>query len=66
MPAGGGECGCAQDGGKRKKKSASKKRGLTKYNKFMRSEIQKVKKENPNLTHQEAFKKAAGNWKGNK
>ena len=66
MPTGGSECGCAQDGGKRKKKTATKKRGLTDYNKFMRSEIQKVKKENPKLTHQEAFKKAAGNWKGKK
>ena len=66
MPAGGGECGCSQDGGKRKKKAVSKKRGLSDYNKFMKTEIQKVKKENPNLTHQQAFKKAAGNCKGNK
>jgi hypothetical protein len=66
MPTGGGECGCSQDGGKRKKKAVSKKRRLTNYNKFMRNEIQKVKKEYPKLTHQEAFKKAAGNWKGKK
>lgn len=66
MPTGGGECGCAQDGGKRKKKAASKKRGLSDYNKFMKTEIKKVKSENPKLTHQEAFKKAAGNWKGKK
>lgn len=65
MPVGGGECGCSQDGGK-KKKAASKKRILTDYNKFMRTEIQNVKKNNPNLTHQQAFKKAAGNWKGKK
>ena len=44
MPTGGGECGCSQDGGKRKKKAVSKKRRLTNYNKFMRNEIQKVKK----------------------
>tara|TARA_Y100000389_G_scaffold1567_1_gene1595 strand:- start:1980 stop:2177 length:198 start_codon:yes stop_codon:yes gene_type:complete len=65
MPTGGSECGCSQDGGKRKK-VASKKRGLSDYNKFMKTEIQKVKKENPKLTHQQAFKKAASNWKGKK
>ena len=64
MPTGGGECGCSQDGGKRKKKAASKKRELSAYNKFMKTEIQKVKKADPSLSHQEAFKKAAGNWKG--
>jgi hypothetical protein len=66
MPTGGSECGCAQDGGKRKKKAASKKRGLSDYNIFMKTEIQKVKKEFPKLTHQQAFKKAAGNWKSKK
>lgn len=64
MPTGGSDCGCAQNGGK--KKGASKKRGLSDYNKFMKSEIQKVKKENPKLTHQQAFKKAASNWTGKK
>ena len=64
MPTGGSECGCAQDGGKRKKKAKTKKRGLSPYNKFMKTEIKKVKNENPSLSHQEAFKKAAGNWKG--
>ena len=33
------------------------------YNTFMKSEIAKVKKDNPKLDHKEAFKKAAANWK---
>jgi hypothetical protein len=60
MRTGGSNCNCeSQSGGKCKRK-------LTAYNKFMKTEIQKVKKAEPNLTHQQAFKKAAGNWKGKK
>jgi hypothetical protein len=33
------------------------------YNKYMKDEIAKVKKANPELTHKEAFKVAANNWK---
>lgn len=47
-------------GGKRK---ANKPRKLSEYNKFMKKEIPLVKKNNPKLSHMEAFKKAAGNWK---
>jgi hypothetical protein len=68
MPKGGNNCGCGcetQNGGK--KIAASKKsRKLSEYNKFMKTELQKVKKENPKLTHQQAFKKAASNWKRKK
>lgn len=42
-----------------------KKRGTRKqspYNKFMKIEIKKVKKENPSMDHKDAFKLAASNW----
>ncbi|CAG8489007.1 16297_t:CDS:2 [Funneliformis caledonium] len=44
------------------KKSATAKK-LTPYNKFMKTEIIKVKAENPNLQHKEAFKMVAQRWK---
>ena len=37
-------------------------RKLSAYNLFMRTEIPKVKKANPKLTHKEAFQKAAANY----
>ncbi|CAG8548197.1 21405_t:CDS:2 [Gigaspora rosea] len=43
------------------KKSAAKK--LSPYNKFMKTELAKVKTENPTLNHKEAFKMAAQRWK---
>eukprot|EP00842_Homolaphlyctis_polyrhiza_P005406 jgi/Hompol1/5867/HPOL_000117-RA len=47
-----------------KKASAAKgSRPLTPYNQFMKTELAKVKAAQPNLTHREAFKVAAGNWK---
>ena len=38
-------------------------RKLSKFNIFMKSEIKRVKKMQPNLSHQKAFKMAAQNWK---
>ena len=38
-------------------------RKLSAYNLFMKTEIPKVKKANPKLSHQQAFKKAAANYK---
>ncbi|KAJ3063506.1 hypothetical protein HK102_008453 [Quaeritorhiza haematococci] len=35
----------------------------SKYNEFLKTEITKVKKEQPTLTHREAFKIAASRWK---
>ena len=37
-------------------------RKLSDYQKFMQTEIVKVKKENPSLSHKEAFKRAAANY----
>ncbi|CAO3656501.1 unnamed protein product [Mucor hiemalis] len=47
------------------KEKAAKKQGSRKvspYNNFIKTEIAKVKKENPNMPHKDVFKKAAGNW----
>ena len=41
-------------------------RKLSAYNLFMKTEIPKVKKENPNMNHKDAFKKAAANYKKQK
>ncbi|KAI9503243.1 hypothetical protein BX070DRAFT_191636 [Coemansia spiralis] len=38
------------------------KKKLSPYNKFMKTELAKVKKNNPGLPHKDAFKKAAQNW----
>lgn len=45
---------------------SKKKGGANEYQKFMKTEIKKVKAENPKMKHQDAFKKAASNWKGAK
>ncbi|GJQ15060.1 hypothetical protein GpartN1_g7123.t1 [Galdieria partita] len=39
-----------------------KGRSLSNYNIFMRNCVLKVKKENPSLSHREAFQKAAKEW----
>lgn len=36
---------------------------MSAYNTFMKDEVQKVKKSNPSLSHKDAFKVAASNWK---
>jgi len=52
-----------------KEKSTSKKtapgggKKLSPYNKFMKSELAKVKAEHPELNHKEAFKQVAQRWK---
>jgi hypothetical protein len=38
-------------------------RKLSKFNIFMKSEIKRVKKMQPNASHKQAFKMAAQNWK---
>ena len=42
---------------------AKTKRKLSKFNIFMKSEIKRVKKMQPNVSHKQAFKLAAQNWK---
>ena len=46
----------------KKAKEEKAPRAPSAYNIFMKSEIAKVKKANPNLEHKEAFKKAAEGW----
>lgn len=38
-------------------------RKLSKFNIFMKTEIKRVKKMQPNVSHKQAFKLAAQNWK---
>ena len=40
------------------------KRKPSAFNVFMKTEIKKVKQAHPKMTHQQAFKTAAHNWKG--
>ena len=53
-----------KNGGKKNSKHHMKagKKGKGSYHKFMKCEIKKVKKENPKMSHKQAFKKAASNW----
>ncbi|KIO06938.1 hypothetical protein M404DRAFT_998370 [Pisolithus tinctorius Marx 270] len=39
------------------------KKKLTVFNKFMQSEMARLKETEPNMTHQERFKQATANWK---
>jgi hypothetical protein len=59
MPVKGGDCGCDKKGGAKK---------LTPYNKFMSSEMKRLKKlaQYKNTSHNEIFKIAAKNWSNNK
>ncbi|KAG9304256.1 hypothetical protein G9A89_019818 [Geosiphon pyriformis] len=45
------------------KKETTSTRKPSSYNLFMKSELPKVKAENPNLDHKEAFKLVASRWK---
>ncbi|KIY46296.1 hypothetical protein FISHEDRAFT_75732 [Fistulina hepatica ATCC 64428] len=39
------------------------KKKLSAFNKFMKSELARLKEERPDITHQERFKLATSNWK---
>ncbi|KAJ3983304.1 hypothetical protein F5890DRAFT_208554 [Lentinula detonsa] len=39
------------------------KKKLTAFNKFMQTEMARLKEEEPDITHQERFKVATANWK---
>ncbi|KNC97655.1 uncharacterized protein SPPG_09438 [Spizellomyces punctatus DAOM BR117] len=45
------------------KKATGGKRGASPYNQFMKTELAKVKADNPGIAHKEAFKVAASHWK---
>ncbi|KAJ2778607.1 hypothetical protein H4R18_004486 [Coemansia javaensis] len=65
-----GQIGCAASTKAAKPKAtkakvakASTGKKMTPYNKYMKTEIAKVKQENPGLNHKEAFKMVALRWK---
>ncbi|XP_010546420.1 PREDICTED: axial regulator YABBY 3-like [Tarenaya hassleriana] len=45
-----------------KKPQEKRQRVPSAYNRFIKEEIQRIKAENPNITHREAFSAAAKNW----
>ncbi|KIK07305.1 hypothetical protein K443DRAFT_87716 [Laccaria amethystina LaAM-08-1] len=47
----------------KKGSSGGGKKKLTAFNKFMQSEMARLKDEEPDITHQERFKLATSNWK---
>ena len=47
-------------------KKPRKPRAPSAYNIFMKKEMSKIKKENPGIAHQSAFRKAAKAWKKQK
>lgn len=49
-----------------KKTVKAVKRAPSAYNKFMKKELNRLKKAHPRMTHQARFKKAAKSWKGSK
>ncbi|KAG0050802.1 hypothetical protein BGZ83_004431 [Gryganskiella cystojenkinii] len=46
-----------------KKSTAGTGKKLSPYNKYMKTELAKVKAEKPTLNHKEAFKEVASRWK---
>ncbi|KIM79804.1 hypothetical protein PILCRDRAFT_822980 [Piloderma croceum F 1598] len=42
------------------------KKKLSAYNKFMRTEMARLKESDPNISHKERFSKATSNWKTSK
>ncbi|KAI0800665.1 hypothetical protein C8Q74DRAFT_1237988 [Fomes fomentarius] len=47
---------------KRKTSSAGGRKKLTDFNKFMQTEVARLKQENPDLPHKERFKQVIDNW----
>ncbi|KAJ1921045.1 hypothetical protein H4219_000903 [Mycoemilia scoparia] len=47
----------------KKPAAGTKTRKMSKYNDFMKQELVRVKQNNPNIAHKEAFKLAASGWK---
>ncbi|KAF7972205.1 hypothetical protein HWV62_18694 [Athelia sp. TMB] len=48
---------------KKTKSSGGNKKKLSAYNKFMRTEMARLKEDDPEITHKERFSKATSNWK---
>ncbi|ETW86856.1 hypothetical protein HETIRDRAFT_308278 [Heterobasidion irregulare TC 32-1] len=45
------------------KSSGGGRKKLTAYNKFMQTEMARLKEEDPDMRHQDRFKLATSNWK---
>ncbi|KIM79803.1 hypothetical protein PILCRDRAFT_822979 [Piloderma croceum F 1598] len=50
----------------KKTKSGGGGKRLSPYNKFMKTELARLKETEPNMAHMDRFKLAAGNWKNAK
>ncbi|ESK92171.1 yabby like transcription factor [Moniliophthora roreri MCA 2997] len=48
---------------KKAKSPGGSKKKLTPFNKFMRSEMARLKEDEPEMSHQDRFKVATANWK---
>ncbi|THV06594.1 hypothetical protein K435DRAFT_484218 [Dendrothele bispora CBS 962.96] len=48
---------------KKSKSTGGKRKKLTPFNKFMQTEMARLKEDEPDMSHQERFKVATGNWK---
>ncbi|KAG5652574.1 hypothetical protein H0H81_004534 [Sphagnurus paluster] len=55
--------GSAEKPAKKTKSGAGGKKKLTAFNKFMQSEMARLKEDEPDISHQERFKMATSNWK---
>ncbi|KAH9932006.1 uncharacterized protein BXZ73DRAFT_101386 [Epithele typhae] len=47
---------------KKKTGGAGNRKKLTEFNKFMQTEVARLKEENPDMPHRERFKKVIDNW----
>ncbi|KAF8240749.1 hypothetical protein L208DRAFT_1383670 [Tricholoma matsutake] len=48
---------------KTKSSGSAGRKKLTAFNKFMRTEMVRLKEDEPDISHQERFKMATSNWK---
>ncbi|KAM5532260.1 hypothetical protein V8D89_014099 [Ganoderma adspersum] len=48
--------------GRRKTSSAGGRKKLTEFNKFMQTEVARLKQENPDMPHKDRFKLVIDNW----
>ncbi|RPD57127.1 hypothetical protein L226DRAFT_528444 [Lentinus tigrinus ALCF2SS1-7] len=47
---------------KRKTSNAGSRKKLTEFNKFMQTEVARLKQENPDMPHKDRFKLVINNW----
>jgi hypothetical protein len=63
MAAGSSTSGLSDKPAKKAKPRGGGRKKLTAFNKFMQTEMARLKEEEPDIAHQERFKIATGNWK---